>query len=237
MSRSEADGGRAELLGDLAARIARVRRPHPVRVAIDGVDGAGKTTLAGELVGPLRRRGRPVIRASLDRFHHPAAGRYRRGSASPEGFYRDSFDYPALIEALLRPLGPGGTRAYRRAVFDFRSDTPVDAPLERAAPVAILLFDGVFLLRPELRDLWDLSIFVQADFEVTIARAVKRDAERLGGSASARQRYEQRYVPGQRLYLAEVEPELRASIVIDNNDLSRPVVVRASATLRSEVSS
>ncbi len=237
-SRSGASGSRGDLLADLASRIAQVGRPHPVRVAIDGVDAAGKTTLADELVGPLGRLGREVIRASLDRFHNPAAHRYRLGAASPEGFYRDSFDYPALTAALLRPLGPGGTRGYRRAVFDFRSDSPVDAPLEQAAPDAILLFDGVFLLRPELRDFWDLSIFVRADFRVTVARAEQRDAERLGGSSKARQRYERRYVPGQRLYLAEVEPERRASIVIDNNDPRRPVVVRAaSATLPADVNS
>jgi hypothetical protein len=37
---------RHELLQDLAAKIITVKRPHPVRAAIDGVDAAGKTTLA-----------------------------------------------------------------------------------------------------------------------------------------------------------------------------------------------
>jgi hypothetical protein len=40
-----------------------------VRVAIDGVDGVGKTTLADELVAPLQLLGRDVIRASIDGFH------------------------------------------------------------------------------------------------------------------------------------------------------------------------
>ena len=40
---------RASFLDKLAERIARVRKPHPVRVGIDGVDGAGKTFLADEL--------------------------------------------------------------------------------------------------------------------------------------------------------------------------------------------
>jgi hypothetical protein len=34
---------------------------HPVRVAVDGVDAAGKTSLADELVGPLAARGRTVL--------------------------------------------------------------------------------------------------------------------------------------------------------------------------------
>jgi uridine kinase len=51
------------------------------------------------------------------------------------------------MEALLQPLGPGGSGVFRRSVFDFRTDEPVAAETERAAVDAVLLFDGVFLLR------------------------------------------------------------------------------------------
>ncbi|MFZ0030865.1 MAG: hypothetical protein WAK84_03215, partial [Candidatus Cybelea sp.] len=46
---------------------------RPTLVAIDGIDGAGKTTLAHELVPFLDRSQRPVIRASIDNFHRPRA--------------------------------------------------------------------------------------------------------------------------------------------------------------------
>ncbi len=59
---------RSTLIEMLAERIAGVRCPHPVRVAIDGVDGVGKTTLADELAGALSSGERPVIRASVDGF-------------------------------------------------------------------------------------------------------------------------------------------------------------------------
>ena len=109
---------RMNALNHLAALIAAIKLPHPVRVAIDGIDAAGKTTLADELVAPIEARGRPVIRASIDGFHRPRPARYERGANSPEGYYHDSFDYAALRAALLEPLGPRGNRAYRRAVFD-----------------------------------------------------------------------------------------------------------------------
>ncbi len=63
--------GRFLLIEELAARICLLKNPHTLRVAIDGVDGAGKTTLADELVEPVRRLGRRVIRASVDDFHRP----------------------------------------------------------------------------------------------------------------------------------------------------------------------
>lgn len=213
---------RDALLAMLADRISCVAPAHPTRVAIDGVDAAGKTTLADALVRAVERGGRSVIRASIDGFHHPAAVRYRRGPLSPVGYYEDSFDHAALVDLLLAPLGPNGHRRYRRAVFDVRADRPVEAPVAEAPSDAVLFSDGVFLLRPELRRYWDFSIFVRASFDVTLARAEARDRERFGGVAAVRDRYETPYIPRQRLYLASVQPERVASVVIDNDDVEHP---------------
>ena len=91
-----------------------------------------------------------------------------------------------------------------------------------APPDAVLLFDGVFLLRPELRPCWDFSVFVRAGFRVTLPRAVKRDLELFGNADEVRERYERRYIPGQMLYIAESAPEERATVIIDNNDPEEP---------------
>lgn len=81
---------RADFISGLSALIAHIRLGHPLRVAIDGIDGAGKTTLADELAEPIRGLGREVIRASVDSFHHPREIRYRRGRLSPEGYFTTS---------------------------------------------------------------------------------------------------------------------------------------------------
>jgi uridine kinase len=216
---------RPQLLEALASRIADLRQAHPVRVAIDGVDAAGKTTLANELAELIEGLGRPVIRASIDGFHRPATIRRRRGALSPEGYFEDSFDYDALRDVLLLPLGPGGSRCFRRAVFDFRTDQAVDAAIERAEPESILLLDGVFLLRPGVREHFDFSTFVRADFAVTTARAEQRDVALFGSVEDVRRRYRERYVPGQQLYLTTVDPERWATVVIDNNNPNGPVIV------------
>ncbi len=109
---------REQLLDQLTALVVAITCSHPLRVAIDGIDAAGKTTLADELAPLIEAQGRPVIRASIDGFHHPRSVRYRRGPDAPEGYYEDSFDYTALRAMLLDPLGPQGNRRYRRAVFD-----------------------------------------------------------------------------------------------------------------------
>ena len=115
---------RSDLLQSLAARILALPTDRTLKIGIDGVDGAGKTTFSGELAQVLSASGRPLITASVDGFHHPKSTRYRLGKDSPEGFFRDSYDYPALKAALLDPLSPGGMGRYRTAVFDHRSDSP-----------------------------------------------------------------------------------------------------------------
>ncbi len=70
---------------------------------------------------------------------------------------------------------------------------------------------------------------MKADFELTLARAEVRDAHLFGEASKVRARYEERYIPGQRLYLSEVEPERHASVVVDNNDVLRPLIVPCSA--------
>ena len=215
---------RSELVDYLARLITLIEQPHPVRVAIDGPDAAGKTMLAEELVAPLQAYDRPLIRASIDGFHHPAHIRHRRGSTSPEGYYQDSFNYPALTEALLAPLGPNGSRRYVTAVFDYRTDSELQTPSRVAEEHAVLLFDGVFLLRPELREYWDFTIFVDAAFETTLARAEQRDTILFGTAEEVRNRYQQRYIPGQKLYFAESRPGVRAKVVIDNNDPLNPLI-------------
>lgn len=220
---------RRDLLDELAERIVARAAVHPLRVAVDGIDAAGKTTLADELAAPLRARGRPVIRASVDGFHRPRAERYRRGAASPEGYYLDAFDMAALCDALLLPLGPGGSRWYRRGSFDFHTDRPVRAPLEEAPADAVLIVDGVFLLRPELVAHWDYRIFVEVPFAVALERALRRDLALFGSAQAVRVRYQQRYIPGQQLYLSEARPQERADAIVRNEDPANPELLLPDA--------
>ena len=215
-------GTRGELLDRLAEAIESVATSHPLRVAVDGPPAAGKTTLADELALLLRGRGREVIRASAESFHLPRAQRYRRGEFSPEANYHDSFDYDALVRVLLDPLGPNGDRRYRNAVYDKPTDTALSLPVTTASADAVLLFDGVFLLRPELIDRWDLRIFVSAAFEQTVDRARTRDRALYGSSAEVERRFRNRYIPSQQHYFASARPTDRADIVVHNDEPRRP---------------
>ena len=216
------NGTRDQLLSRLAEAIESVTTTHPVRVAVDGRPAAGKTTLADELTAVLRNRGREVIRSSIEGFLFPRTQRYRRGQDSPEGCYHDSFDFDALHRVLLDPLGPDGNRQFQQAVYDRDTDTALSPSVTTAAADAVLLFDGVFLLRPELIDRWDVRIVVSAAFEETLARARTRDLASLGSVERIEQRFRARYLPSQQHYFDTVRPTELADVVVHNDEPERP---------------
>jgi len=215
---------RTTLLARLAEQILSLTVHHPVRVAVDGPDAAGKTTLADELGEVLRSSGRQVIRASIDRFHNPREVRYRQGANSPTGYYQDSFDLAALRRLLLDPLGLPGSPSVQTALFDFQTNAPLQPGQSsiEAGENAVLVFDGIFLLRPELVSAWDYSIFVQVDFSTVLARAEQRDLSLFGSRQAVRDRYLNRYLPAQQFYLSRVRPDLQADAVVINDHPQHP---------------
>jgi uridine kinase len=169
------------------------------RIGIDGVDAAGKTALAEEVAQLLTKRDRPCVRVSVDFFERPPGERYMRGDLSSEGFYLDTFD----IER------------FRAHVLS------IDGPRD-----LVIVADGVFLQRPELGDdLWDATVWVEADLEVTAQRGVERDLPWFDSLEEVEERYRVRYVPAQRRYVEEQRPHERATFVFRNTDLAEPELV------------
>ena len=119
-----------------------------------------------------------------------------------------------------------------RAIFDLRRDEPLDRAVEVASPNAVLIVDGVFLLRRELYASWDLRVFVSAGFDETLRRALERDAALFGSRAEVERRYRARYIPGQRLYFSRGRPEDAADVVVVNDDASRPVLLDRTRSSR-----
>jgi uridine kinase len=187
------------VLEELGDALAAVRAPDRLtRLGIDGVDGAGKTSLAEEIAQLLTKRERPCIRVSLDFFERPSAERHARGELSPEGYYLDSFDVGRLRAHVLS----------------------IDGPRE-----LVVVVDGVFLQRPELVDLWDATVWVEVDLDVAAQRALERDFVRIDSLDAEHERYRLRYLPAQRRYIDEQRPSERATFVLRNTGLDEPELV------------
>jgi uridine kinase len=216
---------RSVMIEKITEVLIAYKKPHPLRIAIDGVDGAGKSILADELTRSLKNAGKKVIRASIDGFHRSENERYARGVDSPQGYFHDSFDYDAIKRSILIPLGEGGSLQYCTTVFDYRKDSPVQGNIQTADKNSILVFDGVFLLRPALIEFWDYKIFVKVSFKTVLQRVETRDQELFGSQEAVRERYLKRYIPGQKIYLRKIDPEKIADMVIINDDPLNPAIL------------
>jgi len=90
---------------------------------------------------------------------------------------------------------------------------------------AVLIVDGVFGMRPEYDEYWDVRIWLHADPDVALGRGIDRDTE-LEGYDEAIRLHTTRFSVGERLYLDEVEPTRKADIVINNTDVESPTIER-----------
>lgn len=215
---------RALILDKFASLILAINFNRPIRIAIDGRTASGKSTLTDELAHILSMNGRDVIHTSIDGFHRSRAERYSRGRYSAEGYYYDARDLDAINTLLLVPLGPGGDRLYRTASFDLDNDKPIEQQPLLALNDSILLVDGTFLQRPELRDGWDLTVFVDTSEQTSEQRGIHRDANHLGGLEAAQHLYATRYRPAFNIYESACQPASIADAVFKNDDFNSPLL-------------
>lgn len=181
-------------------------------IAVDGVDGSGKSTFADGLAAVVLSR--PVIVIRVDDFLNLRKVRHQRGRDSPEGFWLDTYDYESLCRDVLLPLRRGGSGCYRPVATDQRQDVRLSPPILQAPKNAVVIVEGMFLHRDELADCWDYSCFLDVPFTETARRMSVRD----GSHPDPEHESMRRYVGGQRLYFEAAQPWHRATRVVDNTN-------------------
>lgn len=141
--------------------VGAIRASSPLGRVVVAVDGGGGTAaFADDLAEVFREAGVDTFRASIGDFHRSRAARTRLGPETPEDYYRSSFDYVTLRRVLLDPFRLAGSAGFQTAAFDEERDVPVESSWETAGPDAVLVIDGEFLLRPELRGDWSASVLL-----------------------------------------------------------------------------
>ncbi len=217
----------------LVDTIQKLPRHRPLRVGIDGRSCAGKTTLADALADRLEELGRVCLRATLDDFHRPShAEREAAGGFTPVQYLREGYDYAKIRELLLDPCGPRGSRRCRLDYWNSHDDEPFPEDWLDVQQDAILLVDGAFLHTPELREEWDLTVWLDIDWQTMLLRAAQRDGTRGDHSTLVRAAYKTGWIPRYVHYEVTVHPHERVDVVIDNSNVARPTIVRAPRPTR-----
>jgi uridine kinase len=182
----------------------------PLMLAVAGASGSGKTTLAAELARTLGG-----LHFSLDTY-------YRDLSHLPVGERASqNFDDPSMIDlpllaAHLEALARG--EAIERPLYSFSEYIRIPGQTETIRPEAVVIVEGLFTLYfPQLRPLYQLSVFVDTADDICFERRLKRDMEERGRSPeSVRQQYDATVRP---CGLAFVRPLIDfADLIIDGTD-------------------
>lgn len=209
---------------ELANNISSIRQKHPLRICIDGVTASGKTTFSKKLANKLNELGQHTITVSLDDFHNLKAIRYKDGRNSPSGYYNNAYNIEGIIEFLLKPISIVPEYKYISKLHDIEKDIILSPDWINAKSKSILIVDGSFSLRKELRPYIDFGIYLDVDFSISENRAVKRDESLFGSKESARKMTKDRYQAAHKIHLEENDPKSFSHIIVMNNDPLNPLI-------------
>lgn len=187
-----------------------------IAIGVDGRMGSGRADFADDLAREFEKRDHVAVRASMDDFLNPAEQRHRRGRFSPEGRYRDAYAYDVLRRVLIEPFRLGGSAGFQTAVYDHVREAPVESAWRTGPADVFLVVDGGFLLRPELRGVWNYAIWLDADEEARAERLRVRDGVDPASELAAR------YTGADDLYERDAHPRQAAVAIIDNTDADHP---------------
>jgi pantothenate kinase len=170
-----------ELLLQRAAALADAGGRHLLGLA--GEPGAGKTTLAEELVAALDGRAAYV---PMDGFHLAQAELVRLGRADRKGA-PDTFDVGGYT-SLLRRLRTGDEPVVWAPAFDRRLEEPIAGSIAVPAQIPLVITEGNYLLHWDaVRSLLDEAWFVELDSEIRLARLEARHRAHGRDAAAARE--------------------------------------------------
>lgn len=146
------------------------RDNRPVLVALDGRSGSGKTTLSHQLATEVLSAA--VIEAD-DFFSGGSHAQWSQLSGQQRADL--CIDWRRLRQEALIPLLAGNAATWRP--FDWDTEADLMATPTVHQPSKLVILDGAFSSRPELLDLIDYTVLVQAQDAVRRQRLAIREGE------------------------------------------------------------
>lgn len=219
----------AKKIIEKVAEVILQREKRPLIVGINGMVASGKTFFTKLLEEELKRQKIPVQTIYLDDFRYPL--KYRKSLdkaliSYPLQYYEHWFDYQLVQEVFFKRIttqkyGSFEIKVYNEKTgeYDLRKNYVIDEN-------TVILFDGLFIFREEFEKIIDYKIYLNVDEFTSLRRILVRDstfrAEKL---EEIEQKWMERSLPAQKIYLQKVNPLRIADMVIDNNEDNNLVII------------
>lgn len=200
--------------GKIAAQIQKWYQPNrTLIVGIDGLGGSGKSTLSESLYQLLSEEHYNIVVLHIDDFIHPRAIRYDQGYAAWECYYYRQWRYDYLIGEIVKPIRQGNPLRKEIELYDKEHDVYHLHQIDISVG-SIVIIEGVFLQREELKGVFDDMIYIDVPEEIRWNRVLARDGY-IGNSHQIQEKYEHRYFPAEHYYLRNCSPKENADYVIE----------------------
>ncbi|PTX62014.1 uridine kinase [Kordia periserrulae] len=196
-------------------------------IGIGGGTGSGKTTVVNEIIKQLPENEVGII--SQDSYYNDTS------HLSYEERTRINFDHPRSIDfnlicQHLRELKKGNP--IDQPVYSFVKHNRTGDTIH-TLPRKVMIVEGILILtNPELRDMFDIKIFVHADSDERLIRRIKRDITQRGRDIDeVLARYQTTLKP---MHEQFIEPTKEFADIIIPNNRYNTVAVDIVRTIISE---
>lgn len=187
-------------------------------IGIAGGTGSGKTTVVHQIMNELPETEVGII--SQDHYYRQNVGMSYEERSNINFDHPRAIDFELLVEHL-KDLRAGKT--INQPVYSFVTHNRTDDTVS-THPRKVMIVEGILILaNPELRDLFDIKVFVHADSDERLIRRLKRDiAERGRDMEEVLNRYQTTLKP---MHQQFIEPTKAFADIIIPNDKYNTVAI------------
>lgn len=192
-------------------------------IGIAGGTGSGKTTVVKKLLEKLPENG--VVILPQDSYYRDSSDKPLEERLEINFDHPDSIEWELLIEHI-RELKAG--HEIQQPIYSYLTCTRAKETIP-IKPCKVVIVEGILILtNPDLRDLLDLKVFVDADADDRLIRVINRDIAERGRSVNkVMERYEQTVKP---MHVQFIEPTKRfANIIVPqggNNHIAIDILTK-----------
>jgi len=198
----------------------------PLIIGVAGGTGSGKTTVASRILD--RVGAEHITYIAHDAYYRDLSHLPERLRAQVNFDHPDALETELLVEHLKRLRDEEPVEI---PIYDFTTHTRTDRT-QRVEVASVVIVEGILVfVEPDLRNLFDVKIYIDTDADVRFIRRLRRDIEERGRSVeSVCEQYLSTVRP---MHLEFVEPSKRyADVIIPEGGFNEVAIGMVAARIK-----